>query len=202
MQDYQVSAQGLWEDSHFIGGHVACDFANTVSDRVKTNRAEERFASPEQVESWCRSHHLVVPKGTGWISPDHIAALQELRDVGYGLLCKLIEGEAPSAADLSRVLKSAASLSIKPAVSGEGRTVFDLQKTVLQSGEDLPGLLALYILDLIYTADRHRLRRCSRCGWLFYDRSKSARRRWCSMKSCGNREKAKRHYQQRVSGFS
>jgi predicted RNA-binding Zn ribbon-like protein len=32
------------------------------------------------------------------------------------------------------------------------------------------------------------------CGWLFLDTSKNHTRRWCSMKSCGNRAKARRHY--------
>ncbi|MCA9894213.1 MAG: CGNR zinc finger domain-containing protein [Anaerolineae bacterium] len=33
------------------------------------------------------------------------------------------------------------------------------------------------------------------CGWLFLDTSRSGKRRWCSMETCGNRAKAKRHYQ-------
>lgn len=32
------------------------------------------------------------------------------------------------------------------------------------------------------------------CNWLFIDRSRGGTRRWCSMKSCGNRAKARRHY--------
>ncbi|HVI75944.1 MAG TPA: CGNR zinc finger domain-containing protein, partial [Anaeromyxobacteraceae bacterium] len=32
------------------------------------------------------------------------------------------------------------------------------------------------------------------CGWLFLDRTKARSRRWCSMKDCGNRAKARRHY--------
>jgi predicted RNA-binding Zn ribbon-like protein len=32
------------------------------------------------------------------------------------------------------------------------------------------------------------------CGWLFMDDSKNGSRRWCSMRSCGNRAKAQRHY--------
>jgi predicted RNA-binding Zn ribbon-like protein len=31
------------------------------------------------------------------------------------------------------------------------------------------------------------------CGWLFFDRT--GRRRWCSMRSCGNRAKAASYYQ-------
>jgi predicted RNA-binding Zn ribbon-like protein len=32
------------------------------------------------------------------------------------------------------------------------------------------------------------------CGWLFVDESRNGSRRWCSMKDCGNRAKARRHY--------
>jgi predicted RNA-binding Zn ribbon-like protein len=33
------------------------------------------------------------------------------------------------------------------------------------------------------------------CGWLFVDTSKAGRRRWCSMATCGNRAKSRRHGQ-------
>jgi predicted RNA-binding Zn ribbon-like protein len=33
------------------------------------------------------------------------------------------------------------------------------------------------------------------CGYLFLDTSRNRSRRWCSMESCGNRAKARRHYQ-------
>jgi len=35
------------------------------------------------------------------------------------------------------------------------------------------------------------------CAWLFLDTSKNGRRRWCSMATCGNSAKARRHYQKR-----
>ncbi|MBV8794030.1 MAG: CGNR zinc finger domain-containing protein, partial [Hyphomicrobiales bacterium] len=40
----------------------------------------------------------------------------------------------------------------------------------------------------------HRIRECGghACGWLFYDRSKNNRRRWCEMEICGNRAKQRR----------
>jgi predicted RNA-binding Zn ribbon-like protein len=31
------------------------------------------------------------------------------------------------------------------------------------------------------------------CDWIFYDGSRTSRRRWCDMATCGNRAKAKRH---------
>lgn len=33
------------------------------------------------------------------------------------------------------------------------------------------------------------------CGWLFLDMTKNHSRRWCDMKDCGNRAKARRHYE-------
>jgi predicted RNA-binding Zn ribbon-like protein len=33
------------------------------------------------------------------------------------------------------------------------------------------------------------------CGWLFVDTSRSGTRRWCDMRTCGNRAKVRAHYQ-------
>ena len=44
---------------------------------------------------------------------------------------------------------------------------------------------------------RTSIRQCADdrgCGVLFLDRTRNHSRRWCSMKSCGNRAKAQRHY--------
>ena len=51
--------------------------------------------------------------------------------------------------------------------------------------------------DLL-TSDRLAcVRECAaqNCGWLFMDNSPNQRRRWCNMKICGNRAKARRHYE-------
>src|SRR5256712_7708540 len=38
------------------------------------------------------------------------------------------------------------------------------------------------------------MREATGCSWLFVDDSRNGSRRWCSMKDCGNRAKARRHY--------
>ena len=42
-----------------------------------------------------------------------------------------------------------------------------------------------------------RIRECGAadCTWLFVDESRNRSRRWCDMTACGNRMKARRHYQ-------
>jgi predicted RNA-binding Zn ribbon-like protein len=36
------------------------------------------------------------------------------------------------------------------------------------------------------------------CGWLFLDTSRIGNRRWCDMKECGSRAKARRYYQRKL----
>jgi predicted RNA-binding Zn ribbon-like protein len=53
---------------------------------------------------------------------------------------------------------------------------------------------ALAIERLLSETDRSRIRKCGShdCEVYFIDTSKGRRRRWCSMKNCGNREKQRR----------
>ena len=62
-------------------------------------------------------------------------------------------------------------------------------------GADLPfWILAISTARLLLSDDMRRLRACEKpdCRWLFLDTSKNHTRRWCDMKICGNRMKARR----------
>jgi predicted RNA-binding Zn ribbon-like protein len=45
-----------------------------------------------------------------------------------------------------------------------------------------------------------RLKACPgrHCGWAFYDHSRNRSARWCSMKVCGDREKARAYYERKT----
>jgi predicted RNA-binding Zn ribbon-like protein len=51
--------------------------------------------------------------------------------------------------------------------------------------------------DLLTSDRREWVRSCRgrECGWMFLDLSRNATRRWCSMERCGDRAKARWHYQ-------
>jgi predicted RNA-binding Zn ribbon-like protein len=57
--------------------------------------------------------------------------------------------------------------------------------------------VARSVAELLTSPDVERVRECAGdpCGWLFLDTSRNRSRRWCSMESCGNRAKARRHYE-------
>jgi predicted RNA-binding Zn ribbon-like protein len=55
--------------------------------------------------------------------------------------------------------------------------------------------LAQSASDLLVSEDAESVKSCGdpTCRWLFLDLSKNHTRRWCDMKTCGNRMKARRH---------
>jgi predicted RNA-binding Zn ribbon-like protein len=65
-------------------------------------------------------------------------------------------------------------------------------------GDPVDGALARLAESLareLTQGDVARLRICANesCQWAFYDTSRTGRRKWCDMSTCGNRAKAARH---------
>jgi predicted RNA-binding Zn ribbon-like protein len=56
--------------------------------------------------------------------------------------------------------------------------------------------------DLLASEESKRVGECANaaCAALFYDTSRNHSRHWCSLGSCGNRAKARRHYQRQKPG--
>lgn len=78
-----------------------------------------------------------------------------------------------------------------------------LQHTWMADPLQLDGVLwpiARSAADLLASERVRFVRECQGddgCGWLFIDTSKNKRRRWCDMRVCGNRAKARRYQQRR-----
>jgi len=51
-------------------------------------------------------------------------------------------------------------------------------------------------VELLTSGRVEDIRECEgkNCSWLFLDNSRTRRKKWCDMKVCGNRAKARRHY--------
>ena len=48
-----------WLPEHFVGGHKALDFINTVSHRADPDLAVDRFDSLEKIAGWCEFSGLL-----------------------------------------------------------------------------------------------------------------------------------------------
>ncbi len=55
--------------------------------------------------------------------------------------------------------------------------------------------------ELLISVDIGKVKLCgdNECGWIFLDSSRNQSRRWCDMKDCGNRAKARRFYRKKKS---
>jgi predicted RNA-binding Zn ribbon-like protein len=189
------------------GGSQCLDFANTVDWD-----AEFGYSGPERTDvlvsgpwvgRWAR--RVGIP-GRGRISEAEVERLRELRLVIH----RLFSLPAPRAADLE-ALRDAVSEGIaaasvrspahgRPApgsASGAGRP----EIAPSWPGSDERRVRFAVAWDaLLLLGDGERLSRVHRCpgrncGWLFLNAS--GRRRWCSMSSCGSREKMRRAYARR-----
>jgi predicted RNA-binding Zn ribbon-like protein len=189
------------------GGHPALDFTNTISRRSAPEDSRERLTNYGRLVSWALQAGLVTAKEAERLRTKAAgqpraaaAALRRaiaLREAIFELFVTTARGKrapAPALDAVNAALPGAlASLRV-----GAERDGFGWQ--FAHDETDLAPMLTPIVraaADLLTSDDRARVRECGSdtCFWLFIDHSKNGTRRWCDMKVCGNRAKARRHYQ-------
>jgi predicted RNA-binding Zn ribbon-like protein len=68
--------------------------------------------------------------------------------------------------------------------------------------ERLIGRIVRSAVEVLQSEDINRVKRCAAetCCWLFLDHSRGGNRRWCEMRTCGSRQKARAYYQRKTAG--
>jgi predicted RNA-binding Zn ribbon-like protein len=178
-----------------LGGHPVLDFCNTLTgwdgrepwdylqsyDHLATWAAFVELLPEERIES-LRRH-----AGTRVSTAE--ALLAQARDLRSRLYTVLCNGSASDAFDLvaDDVNAATAELRLRPA----GQI---MQWAIgRESGLAAPiAAVAWSAGQLLTSPELANVRACpgTGCGWLFLD--SRGRRRWCTMATCGNREKVKR----------
>jgi predicted RNA-binding Zn ribbon-like protein len=127
-----------------------------------------------------------------------LRAVRELREALAGALYAHVRGRAMAAANL-RVLERHFGRAARHrelrwrGARGGGSLGWDFGRFAQRA--ELPvWLLALSAADLVTSESLARVSSCGAdsCRWLFLDTSRNHTRRWCDMKVCGNRMKARR----------
>jgi predicted RNA-binding Zn ribbon-like protein len=180
-----------------IGGRSCLDFVNTVHDRFDPVR-EDYIASVSRYFSWSRRVGLLsrteyAKLASLQLEEGFMSEIRKFREQLYAFLLDWIGGQAPIApATLAFWLKRAwAGLRLdarSPNCLAWSKSAIDVHLPLKR--------IALDVLDMLQHGQRSRLRRCAardRCGWVFYDKSKSGARRWCSMQTCGAVAKMRRY---------
>lgn len=192
----------------FVGGVTCLDFVNTVDPRHDDQR-DDCLRSYPQLLRWAEEARLLTAEECARLKvrsqeePDladavHLRAL-ELREALYRLFTA-----QPARGDLARLTDEAhrawgtAELA---RTAGGWAWLWDAPTEL----DRALWPVARSAAELLTSARLGRVRECegpSGCGWLFLDTSKNGRRRWCDMRVCGNRAKARRHRERELAASS
>jgi predicted RNA-binding Zn ribbon-like protein len=196
--------QGAQQRRNFqlVGGNVALDLVNTLDWRFREAGPEELLTSYESLLNFVVQTKLLTVKQTRHLiratsasAGDHVLEdTRELREALAELIYAGVDGSNPSSASLLTLEKFFQSARAQTKlVRGGARLQWDW------AGAEAKPEFPLWVLTraasrLMLSENIERVRACDNpdCRWLFLDTSKNRTRRWCDMKLCGNRMKARR----------
>jgi predicted RNA-binding Zn ribbon-like protein len=187
----------------FSSGALSTDFANTWGDRHDPSK--ERLSNYGDLLEWAREAEILGEDDLGDL--EGLAASEparakgifgvaiELRDSVYRACSEAAAGRMPSTPDIEWLNRVLSTVPAKRLCYGGECCEWEWTPEAL----DLDRVLWPIVqsaADLLTSGDVGRLRECAApdCNWLFIDRSRGGRRRWCDMTTCGNRAKARRYY--------
>jgi predicted RNA-binding Zn ribbon-like protein len=194
-----------------IAGELCLDFINTLDNRPVPERRQELVQSYSALLDWAVQAGALSParrrvlESEAESRPKDAEAVRakavELRECLYRMVTAIARNRRASEDDrrtFNAFLGEALShLELRPARKG-----FRLE---LQG--DPPRLdsvlwpIVRSASDLLTGDDLKYIRECAddTCRWMFVDRSKNHSRRWCNMKVCGNRIKARKFYRRQAA---
>lgn len=167
-----------------VAGNPALDLVGTVAERG-THDLEE-LTSPGALSQWYVDAGLVTrrPEATD----ADLASAVALREHLYPLVRSLVDGTPLPQRHRTALNRAARGPVPVPSVDADGR------RTTRGDAAACLVAVARTALDLFDRADGAVVRFCAdeTCSHPFLDRSRTQRRRWCDMASCGDRAKVRR----------
>ena len=186
-----------------IADDLALNFANTESGRGFPSH-QNHFREAANVVEWLRHAKALPVEEADWLQTrvaeradlaadllaQAVALREAIHDIGAALGHRAKPPEAALASLSALHARFVAKAELAPGVAA-CRWQWSIRAAPVEAAL---GPIALAAVRLFTEGDFHRIRECGghACGWLFYDRSKNNRRRWCEMEVCGNRAKQRR----------
>jgi predicted RNA-binding Zn ribbon-like protein len=190
------------------GGHPALDFVNSLDNRFNDRGRTDGLKRYDDLLRFADETRLLdsalVRRLKQSVPPDAAAralrAGHSLREALAATFYGMLDGRAPRLADLETLERSLHSadrhreLHWQAGTDGHAALTWSWRSD--EGNAELPAwVIAQAALDLLVSPEVKRVRACEAetCRWLFLDSSKNHMRRWCKMKVCGNRMKARRY---------
>jgi predicted RNA-binding Zn ribbon-like protein len=192
------------------GGLLCLDFANTVDDRTEVH-PQELLNSYNDLVSWSEQAHVLTEQEAQRLlekaarRPSEASRVLKraiaIRETIFRIFKAVAEDASPEDEDLVSLSAAVAD------VQNHAQIVLKANGFIWDwagIAGDLDRMLWPIVrsaADFLTSDELDTVRVCASdsCNWLFLDTSKNHSRRWCNMKSCGNREKARRFYSRKKS---
>jgi predicted RNA-binding Zn ribbon-like protein len=188
-----------------LGDRLCLDFANTI-EGPHSGHPEEFIFDYADLIRWGRHVGILSHADVERL----ITEADSRPDEAAGVFARALALRAA----ITRIFSAVAAKSEPEQADLEllqGEYLRDLVQTRLEPGRDTYAWrwsddaaldrplweVARSAIDLLTRDDLKRVKQCpgaGDCGWLFYDTSKNASRRWCSMEGCGSRVKMRNQY--------
>lgn len=189
------------ETLELVGGALCLDFANTINSRLEPEH--DYLVHYSDLVGWANKVGILSTAQTSQLlkqskqkvaeADKAVKASRRLRELLYQLFSDAAKGFEPTKKDMETF------------VSLYGETISHSQflkrdhhyTTTWKVDETLDAVMWPIIHsagELLLSEDLRQVKECPGCGWLFLDTSKNQSRRWCSMNTCGSRDKMRRYH--------
>jgi len=188
--------------AHDVDLEDTFDFLNT--DDLENGFPVERLPSLDAALSWFVDRGVIHLEGANRaraqaaardpLMARDLARIRAVRSALREVAHAVAEHRAPNAGSLdtiNRALHARQVIELVPAPDG----VSVDHRHVGDPVDDALARLADPLVTELTDGRPERIKVCASdtCEWIFYDASRTSRRRWCDMATCGNRAKAARH---------
>jgi|SRR5690242_12208412 predicted RNA-binding Zn ribbon-like protein len=161
-------------------------FVNTV-DMVPL---KEQLTDPNTLQAWLVANGL-LDATSGPLGESDLKHAIAVREAMRGVIGGN-SGYPVYPVDLATLNEAATASRLRMRFAPDGRPRLEPEAS---GAVGAMGRLVATLFSAMQGEDWRRMKLCSsaECRWAFYDRSKNHSSRWCTMESCGNREKARRY---------
>ena len=195
----------------FTGGNPCLDFTNTVDNRT-SDHPRELLTDYGRLLQWAEEAGVITAKTAERLR--HLASKApgtalttlrtsiQLRNTIYDIFSAVAQRRVIPNTALA-ILNKAVRRAAQHAQLVHANRRF--AREWIEPESNLDSMLwpvSRAAAELLIGEEIDYVRQCASetCSWLFLDKTKNHRRRWCDMKSCGNRDKARRYYQRQKAG--
>ena len=194
----------VWTPLDLVGGLPCLDFSNTAGGHTKI-REVERIPTFQDAVNWALFAAIISGSEARSIgqaaharpcaAERQLAEMHVFREALQRTVAAIAGGQPGPAKDFAKV-RSVITEAVGIAEIARADEAF-----LWTADRAAPGLgtvlsrVALSAHDMFTREKPSQLRICERCTWLFIDRTKNQKRRFCRQDACGAKARAERFYE-------